>query len=447
MTLLSVRRAVPACIISAAAVAALVAPGAASAGTIGEQCSGASITGKGSSLQKLAQVSVWGPDFNTSANAKACNGTQGSKGVPTVTYTSVGSGAGMEAWGINGHAFEGSNAYVGTDEPPNQLQKEEIESHKIKASTEKTLETIPVLQGSVAIIVRLPKGCSGSSKAYAGRLVFDNVTLQAIWLGEITKWNQITDDGDELIGSACTAAQKESTIVRVVRKDQSGTTSIFKKYLALINGEKDVFGELGWREISEGLPNVEDWPGTVTRPAGTGGGELVKKVAETPSSIGYANLADARSGGQFTGANGGKGFARFWAPIQNNGVEQEEETYADPASNNEAAEAANANCANTEYTNGETAFPPATTLAVWNEVTTKTAEPHYPICGLTYDLGFHEYSKYPGTSLAEATTVNNYLLFELAQFGGQELIKKHDYYPLPSAIQAEAREGSEKTKF
>jgi ABC-type phosphate transport system substrate-binding protein len=447
MTLLSVRRAVPACIISAAAVAALVAPGAASAGTVGEQCSGASITGKGSSLQKLAQVSVWGPDFNTSANAKACNGTQGSKGVPTVTYTSVGSGAGMEAWGINGHAFESSNAYVGTDEPPNQLQKEEIESHKIKASTEKTLETIPVLQGSVAIIVRLPKGCSGSSKAYAGRLVFDNVTLQAIWLGEITKWSQITDDGDELIGSACTAAQKESTIVRVVRKDQSGTTSIFKKYLALINGEKDVFGELGWREISEGLPNVEDWPGTVTRPAGTGGGELVKKVAETPSSIGYANLADARSGGQFTGVNGGKGFARFWAPIQNNGVEQEEETYADPASNNEAAEAANANCANTEYTNGETAFPPATTLAVWNEVTTKTAEPHYPICGLTYDLGFHEYSKYPGTSLTEATTVNNYLLFELAQFGGQELIKKHDYYPLPSAIQAEAREGSEKTKF
>jgi hypothetical protein len=80
-------------------------------------------------------------------------------------------------------------------------------------------------------------------------------------------------------------------------------------------------------------------------------------------------------------------------------------------------------------------------------VTTKTAEPHYPICGLTYDLSFHEYSKYPGTSLAEATTVNNYLLFELAQFGGQELIKKHDYYPLPSAIQAEAREGSEKTKF
>jgi ABC-type phosphate transport system substrate-binding protein len=447
MTLLSARRIIPACIITAASVAALVAPGAASAGTLAEQCAGENITGKGSSLQKIAQLSVWNPDFNTSANAKGCNGTQGSKGVPTVTYTSVGSGAGMEAWGLNGHAFEGSNGYVGTDEPPNQAQKEEIESHKIKASTEKTLETIPVVQGAVAIIARLPKGCTSLSKSYSGRMVLDNVTLQKIWNNEITKWSQITDNGDELIGSACTTAQKESTIVHVVRKDQSGTTSIFKKYLALINGEKDVFGELGWREISEGHPNVEDWPGTVTRPAGTGGGEEAKMVAETPSSIGYVNLGEARSNGSFTGTIGGKGFARIWVPIQNNGLEQEEETYADPSTNNESGEVANANCLNTEYTNGETPFPPASTLDAWNEVTTRTTEAHYPICGLTYDLSFHEYSKYPGTTLGEATTANNYLLFELALEGGQSLIKKHDYLELPTAIRLEAHEGAEKSKF
>ncbi len=444
MTSLSARRLISTCAISAAAVAALVAPGAANAGVVGQQCSGANISGKGSSLQKLAQQSVWNPDFNTSANPKACNGTQGSKGIPTVSYTSVGSGAGMEAWGTNGHAFEGANGFVGTDEPPNQLQKEEIQSHSSKP-TEKTLETIPVLQGSVAIIVRLPKGCSGTSIAVPGRLVFDNVTLQKIWNGEITKWSEIHDDGDKLVeaGKAC---PENTTITRIVRKDQSGTTSIFKKYLALINGEKDIVGELGWRDLSEGTENTE-WPGTVTRPSETGGGALVKLVAETPSSIGYANLADARSGGQFTGANGGKGFPRFWVPIQNNGLEQEEETYADPSSNNESAEVANANCLNTEYTNGETPFPPSSTLAVWNEVTTKTTEAHYPICGLTYDLAFHEYSKYPGTTLEEATSVNNYLLFVLANNGGQELIKKHDYLPLPASLQVIAREGAEKSKF
>lgn len=445
MTLLSARRIVPACILSAATVAALVAPGAASAGTIGEQCSGANITGKGSSLQKLAQVSVWNPDFNSSVNAKACSGTQGSTGIPTVTYTSVGSGAGMEAWGINGHAFEGSNGYVGTDEPPNQSQKEEIEAYRIKPNKEATLETIPVLQGAVAVIVDLPTGCKGTSSSFIGRLVLDNVTLEKIWDGTITKWNQITESGDKINGPSCTTAQKESAITRVVRKDQSGTTSIFKKYLALIN-EEAVFGELGWREISEGKTNNEDWPGEVTIPTGTGGGELVKKVAETPGSIGYANLADARANSSFIPPTGGNNQRTFWAPIQNNGLEQTEETYADPSSDLDKAELGNANCENTEYTNGITPFPPASTLDVWNEVTTRTTEINYPLCGLTYDLTFHEYSKYPGTSLAEATTVNNFERFVLAPSGGQVLIKKHDYLALPSAIGVEAREGAEKTK-
>jgi ABC-type phosphate transport system substrate-binding protein len=448
MTLLSARRIVPACIISAAAVAALVAPGAASAaGTLGEQCSGENITGKGSSLQKLAQQNVWDPGFNSSANAKACSGTQGSKGIPTVTYTSVGSGAGMEAWGLNGHAFEGSNGFVGTDEPPNQQQKEEIESHKtVEKANHESLQTIPVLQGAVAIIVNLPTNCKGTSNSFIGRLVLDNVTLEKIWNGTLTKWNEITENGDKINGPGCTAAEKESTITRVVRLDESGTTSIFKKYLALINGEP-VFGELGWRQISEGLANNEDWPGTVTRPGSTGGGALVKKVAETPGSIGYANLADARANTSFIPPLGGNNKATFWTPIQNNGVEQEEETYADPSTNLNKAETANADCENTEYTNGETPFPPASTLDAWNEVTTKTTEVHYTLCGLTYDLEFHEYRKYPGTTLGEATTVSNFVRFELATGGGQKLIVKHDYLALPSSLDLEAQEGAEKIKF
>jgi ABC-type phosphate transport system substrate-binding protein len=216
--------------------------------------------------------------------------------------------------------------------------------------------------------------------------------------------------------------------------------------LALIN-EGPVFGELGWREISEGPPNVEDWPGEVTRPAETGGGEEVKKVASTPGSIGYANLADARANSSFIPTTGGNNTSTFWAPVQNNGVEQEEETYADPSSDLDKAELANANCENTEYTNGVSPFPPVSTLDAWNEVTTSTTEINYPICGLTYDLTFHEYSKYPGTSLAEATTVNNFVRFVLAPSAGQVLIKKHDYLALPSALGLEAREGAEHTKF
>jgi ABC-type phosphate transport system substrate-binding protein len=442
MKSLSARRLVPACVLSAAAVAALVAPGAANAGTLGEQCSGSSIIGKGSSLQKLAQQNVWDPDFNTSANPKACNGTQGSKATPKVTYESVGSGAGMEAWGINAHAFEASTAYVGTDEPPNAAQRAEIQSHA-KHPGESTLETIPVLQSSVAVFVRLPKLCAATSTASPGRLVLDNVTLEKIFRGEITKWSEITDNGDKLSGTGCAP---ESTITRIVRQDQSGTTSIFKKYLALINPEKNVVGTAGWREISEGTHNTE-WPGTVTKPTEKGGGPLVTLVNATPSSIGYANLAEVRSNGNFASPTGGLNTARFWVPIQNNGLEQEEETYADPSSNGDAKELANSNCVNTEYTNGEVPFPPSSTLAVWNEVTTRTAETNYTLCGLTYDLSFHEFSQYPGMTLEEATSANNFLRFELAAGGGQELIKKHDYLALPASLQLEAAEGAEKSKF
>jgi ABC-type phosphate transport system substrate-binding protein len=449
MTSLSARRLIPACVLSAAAVAALVAPGAASAASIGAQCSGSNLTGKGSSLQKLAQQTVWNPDFNTSTNARACSGTQGTGGKPTIAYTSVGSGAGMEAWGINKHAFEGTNGFVGTDEPPNQLQKEEIQSHA-KHPKATTLETIPVLQGAVAVIVRLPAQCEATSKSNPGRLVLDNVTLEKIWAGVVTKWSEITENGDEVFTypGDKTKCNTETPITRIVRKDQSGTTSIFKKYQALINSEKNILGEKGWREISEGTANTE-WPGTVTRPSESGGGALVKLVSETASSIGYANLADARSNGSFAGPNGGAKTKEFWVPIQNNGTEQEEETYADPSTDGDAKEVANANCANTEYTNGEVPFPPASALDVWNEVTTRTTEAHYTLCGLTYDLTFHEYSQYPETTLEEATTANNYLLWVLANSaeGGQSVINKHDYLALPTSLLSIARTGAETTKF
>ena len=56
-----------------------------------------------------------------------------------------------------------------------------------------------MLQGAVAIIVNLPAGCIPSSKsAFPGRLVLNNVTLEKIFHGTITKWSEITEDGDKV---------------------------------------------------------------------------------------------------------------------------------------------------------------------------------------------------------------------------------------------------------
>lgn len=450
----SVRRLVPACAVSAAALFAVAAPGAANA-AVGTQCSGSNIEAQGSSLQKDAQLNVWNPGFNSSTKSKAaCSGTQGSKGTPKVVYKSTGSGAGLEAWGVNKKAPNyTANAFVGTDEPPNETQIKEIEANETKLVPE-TVETIPVVQESVAVLIHLPANCVATSKKNKGRLELTNVELEGIYRGTIKKWSELNTDGDALSGTGC---NPETAIVPVARRDQSGTTHIFKKYLSLINGstfltEAPKEQNKTWTEVSEGPENTT-WPKAtgVTKPTATGGGALIEEVSKTASSIGYANLAEARLKGTFTpGDGGGPNTATFWAPVQSNGLGTEKPKFEDPAKNKDVAALDEANCANTEYTNSVEPFPPASVLEPWNEVTTSTTEKAYTLCGLTYDLAFTSYSAYPGTTEEETTTVHDYLKFVVDSKGGggQKIIAGHDYLALPKGpVLTEAQKGTEKISF
>ncbi len=86
MTSFSLRRLILACVVVVAALAAVIAPGTASAASDrGEQCSGSDIKGHGSTFQAPILVK-WATEFNTSKNIKACDGEQGSKGTPKVEY-------------------------------------------------------------------------------------------------------------------------------------------------------------------------------------------------------------------------------------------------------------------------------------------------------------------------------------------------------------------------
>jgi ABC-type phosphate transport system substrate-binding protein len=446
---LSARRLASACILPAAAVAALVAPGAASA-SLGTQCSGSPIGGQGSSLQKLAQE-VWVPGFTTSADKYACNGTQGSKGSPKLfAYNPSGSGAGLKSWGVGKaeHKYEATNGYVGTDEPPNPTEKEEIEDNQsIEPHLTKTLQTVPVIQAAVSIIVHLPTGCTATSTSNKGRLVLDNTTLEGIYRGTIKTWGALKEGGDKLTPSTC----ESDAITPVVRFDGSGTTHIFKKYLGLIYAgtfETEKSESKTWEAISEGPENTT-WPKAagVIRPAEKGGSKLAALVAATPGTIGYVNVAEARANPAFIPApvgTGGPKTATFWAPLQDNGVVSEGEKYADPANNKDVDALDESNCSKEEYTNGEVAFPPANVEESWFEVTTRTTEPKYTLCGLSYDLALTKYSQYPLTSKEEATTAENFLSFVLdtsSAGGGQFLIKKHDYEPLVGTVLKEAQSG------
>jgi ABC-type phosphate transport system substrate-binding protein len=423
---------------------------------VGEaKCSGTSILAQGSTLQALAQTNIWAPDFDTAGSAHGCNGTQGAKGRPTVTYSSIGSGPGMEEWGVGGHAFEaGRVAVVTTDEPINEKEKEEIESHEItKGSAPQSVETIPVLQASVAIIVHLPSNCTATSTGASGRLVLNNVTLEGIWKGQIRKWSEIKDDGDELKGTGCNTSTE---ITPVARPDRSGTTRIFKRYLDQID-ESAIETEKGasktWNELDEGVENTT-WPKAahVVKPASGGGSALVANVAELAGSIGYADLADARANGGFSKSGvGGPSTAKFWLEIQNNGVSTTKPKYEDPSTNGDAEAVANSNCATTTYTNGKGSpkFPPPSTSSTWNETTTETSEKHYTLCGLTYAMTLAKYSAYPGTTEGEAVTAKDYLQFVLdtTAEGGQKLIETHDYEGLPAKLLTEGEAGASETNF
>jgi ABC-type phosphate transport system substrate-binding protein len=434
--------------LTACSAAALVAPGVASAGFTTGHCEGVSIKANGATLQKKAQE-LWNKEFNNTLLEGAC---ELKAGIPTVTYTGTGSGPGLESWGNGAGAgkgnFSAENAYVGTDEPPNKEQKEAIE----KEGTGGKLLTIPVVQGAVAIIVHLPPGCTVKDKVTPGRLVLSNATLERIFHGTETSWSAIRDSKEKVKGKkgACNVPIK-----RVVRLEGSGTTSIFKKYLNLQESNEfnvEGLGNTTWKKLAESSVNTT-WPEEKADPVihGKGGGGVVKEVAATPSSIGYAVIADARA------TFGAQTAEMFWSEIENGSVPKGKKmvpTYAEPANNGETTTKGTANCKETLYTDGKNKFPPASTEAVWNEVTTSLREPNYTICGFSYDLSttkFEGYGVASGHPAADASsrTASDYLKFALT--GGQPLLEGNDYLGLPENAEGkvlkEAREGVEKISF
>lgn len=540
MTVLSVRRLILACTVAVAALVAVIAPGTASAASdLGLQCSGASIKGNGSSFQAPI-LEKWGKDFNEisglpNKNAKGCGGTQGSKGKPKVEYTSGGSGACLHGWHIEGTETKyAEDPFCGTDEAPNEKQKGELEGQKTGGEGE-SLETVPVVQGAVAVLVHLPSGCKAKSeveitnkeklkeKIKLGRLVLDNTSIEGIYKGSIKSWKKLlanqakftgdpgadaitcvggtlsgkelaaikyeNEKGEEVTlaeGEAATIAEEEAEIIApVVRLDHSGTTHIFKAYLAQINPTEKIEmetypeivggkntgcgGELKeapetWGEV-EALCQNQRWPTAAHIVRGTEKGNpgVIARVNEVQSSVGYADLAVAREKGFFSkkGEGGentlGEQNTKFWAEVQNSKTPVKT-GFSDPATNGDVEAAQNSRCKSTKYTEeAGKKFPPASTRKPWNAAKAELVESEYNICGLSYDLALRQYGFYPGLNEAseetlgktEANTVHDFLLWSLstAKEGGNSLVVNSDYEKLPSAIIEEAEDGVEEIGY
>lgn len=490
------------------------------------QCEGANIEGLGSSFQAPAEF-LWTKGgaknefptdgFNVSKSKLACSGSK----KPTVVYNQEeaqkGSGACLKDFG-NGATpkitvFPGP---CGTDEAPSETVKLEMEG-KSEEALEKGegIQTVPVLQGALAVIVHLPEGCKASSEpdlakhvTKVGRLSLKRDQVDSIYDSRITWEELLNKEKAAELAEKIKAAKNTITcvnpeelkksIIPVVRLDKSGTTHIFKAFLKQVSPGEFVMEEFfqineksaghehsepckaklepkaePWSQVAEGCEN-QRWPqaAEIVRGEVTGNPGVVKTVAKTPSSVGYADMAVAREYGYFSKkseALGGCSAAlevcggenapeeqneRFWAPVSDSKATSKKIEYAEPSTNGDVEALANSNCSKTVYAlkAGEK-FPPASTRLDWSKVIGLAESKTYSICGLTYVIEprlFYPFlhDENPAITQEEsqkiATTVSNYLTWVLSEKedGGGEEIKGHDYEPLPKKAQKIAEAGA-----
>jgi ABC-type phosphate transport system substrate-binding protein len=399
---------------ASAAVLAVFGMGAGSA-MAGPTCPGGTLEGQGSTLQKNAQVNTWTSKYNLDCGA----GT-------TVKYTGTGSGAGLKAMGYEGGEIETAWQYAGTDEAPTAAQ---ISTSNGLSGTEAVI--VPVTQTAIAVVIHPPAGCQFKS----GKGISWTDLNKVFGGSAITSWNQF----ENIEGTTCS-----SPITRVVREDASGTTYQFKNYLSTLETTESaaappcapLTGDTTWASLRANNggtittnPNL-NWPecsGGSTVVRASGGGGVASKVASTAGTIGYAALPDAKGNSATVVALQNaktSGVARFAAP---------DNTTTDTA-----------RCENSRYT-----LPSGTTGGTdvnWSE--TFGAQPaiggtEYPLCTLTFDLGFHN-AHTAGYTAAQAAEAAAYIKYEVSPTEGQTDLAGTWYSALPTNVQEAATTAASK---
>jgi len=172
------------------------------------------------------------------------------KGGIKINYQSIGSGGGIR------QVSDGTVDFGATDGP--------MSDDQIKAAKVKTMH-IPTVLGAVVPVYNLP----GVNK----ELNFSGDVLAAIYLGQITKWNdaRIAKDNPGVNLPA-------DSIIPVYRADGSGTTYIYTDYLSKVS--KD------W-QTRVGKGTSVKWPTGIGQKGNEG---VAGMVRQTSNSIGYVEL-------------------------------------------------------------------------------------------------------------------------------------------------------------
>lgn len=164
----------------------------------------------------------------------------------TVTYQSLGSGAGLN------QIKQGTVDFAGTDNPLTAAEQEEA-----------GLVQFPMLTGGVVVIVNIPG-------VKDGQLRLSRAVLADIYMGKITLWN---DKAITALNPKLKLPKQKITVVH--RSDSSGTSFIFTNYLSKISE--------AWK-AAVGQGSAVKWP------CGIGGQKnpgVCNNVAKIKGAIGY----------------------------------------------------------------------------------------------------------------------------------------------------------------
>lgn len=315
-----------------------------------------------------------------------------------------------------------------------------------------------------------PGGETGDTAAKETlRVHISDEELEKIWDGTSQTWGNIVPQ--EEFGNA-TKSEREACaavpVTRIVRFDGSGTTFNFKSFLGLLPGaptglwtEAPVVGDKQtWPETFNAEKKVPEPVEVVSskkvcksanhicRAETNGGKALAEAVKEISGSMGYADLATSRKNGFYMEKE--KGDHTYWIPVQTVSPEEGDKvgaTYVEPTEkpeSNTSSSPEGADCTDADYRGFPTegADP---TLGDWEHSiatgATATAIKNdaihsYPVCGLTYDFAWDDYSTTYEDTQAEqekARTVKDYLQ-AVESTKGQFQVSGHDYGTLPLTI-------------
>ncbi len=432
------------------------------------KCAGLDTAGRGASFAKDAHT--W---FNQNFKVNFCAGTPG-EGTLDVAYDAAGSSAGRLAVKVRND----TPRFGMTDEPPTPTEVEQMNTGVGSGdpatdpdpSDNGKIHVIPAAVGAVAALVNFPNSCDPellddqyrtvSKAAITGdatkkallRVRFTKDKFEEVWAQgaagvSLLDWDDVFP---ELVGCSV-------PIIRVVRKDGSGTTFAFKDYLDRIAPAR------GWLTTFNPNPNIA-WPGAevgsasaqcaagvtvpgqkpdnedhLTSGCQNGNGFLVSKLAEVDGSIGYSDISTARGNSPSLAVNPALASAPkspYWTQLENGS-----DNFTEPTSDPDGFRTDGSRGSNCTVTTFEDV--PATTFDDWAPVSGVDSPQGYGICTITYGLVFDDNADVWGDTPQEeqkARTVKDYWESILSP-GSQTGLAGADYGKLPASILAIAKAG------